>query len=234
MFNQNVKDVLTQINGITNSVILKYPQTVAVSDSQDIMVLVDIASLDSDEFPEIGLKDSLNDYLSLFKLFPEDAEVSIEGNTINIGSGDMQSSYIMDNVALMDAYDKNPEQFAKTEQVPSVADFDLLDEDIKKIKEATGVFKDLSEVIITSQDGDITLSLGATNKFNAKSNKFSIRKQGNTSKEFEIKIPVENFKMIPLSNYTFSVKYNSARDAYRILMTNQSLQGLKILMTVKV
>lgn len=234
MFNNNVINVLTQINGITNSVILKYPQTVAVSESQDMMCLVDISKIEESEFPEIGLKDSLADFLNLFKLFPEERTTSVDGNTISISSGDVQSAYIMDNIALMDAYNKNPEQFAKTEAVPSVASFDLNIDDIKNIKSATGVFKDLSEVIFHSQDGDMTVSLGATNKFNAKSNTFSVRKNAQTSKEFEIKIPVENFKMLPVSDYTVEVKYNSARDSYRILMINKSLDGFKVLMSVKV
>lgn len=234
MFNKNVIDVLQQVNGVTNSVILKYPQTVAVSESQDLMLLVDISKLDSDAFPEIGLKDSLSDFLSLFKLFPEDRSVAIEGNTIDVASGTMSSSYIMDNIALMDAYNKQPDQFDKTEAVPSVATFDLGLDDIKNLKSATGVFKDLSEVIFKSQDGDMKISLGATNKFNAKSNTFSVTKQANTSKEFDIKIPVENFKMLPASEYSVDVKYNSSRDSYRILMTNKSLEGFKVLMSVKV
>lgn len=233
MFNKEVIEVLSQINGMTNSVILKYPQTVAVTESQDMMVCFDISALDSDEFPEIGLKDSLGDLLSLFKLFPEDREISIEGNTINVSSGTLSSSYIMDNVALMDAYNKDPVQFEKTESAPSVATFDLSTDDIKSVKSATGVFKDLSEVIFTSQDGDMYVSLGATNKFNARSNTFSVQKSADTSKEFEIKIPVENFKVLPVSDYTIDVKYNSARDSYRILLDNKSLDGFKILMTVK-
>jgi hypothetical protein len=234
MFNKNVIDVLQQVNGVTNSVILKYPQTVAVSESQDLMLLVDISKLDNSEFPEIGLKDSLSDFLALFKLFPEDRSVTIEGNTIDVASGTMNSSYIMDNIALMDAYNKQPDQFEKTEAVPSVATFDISLEDIKNLKSATGVFKDLSEVIFKSQDGDMKISLGATNKFNAKSNSFTVTKTANTNKEFEIKIPVDNFKMLPASEYTVDVKYNSARDSYRILMTNKSLQGFKVLMSVKV
>jgi len=234
MFNKNVTDVLTQLNGITNSVILKYPQTVAVSESQDMLVLVDISALDSEGFPEIGLKDNLNDFLSLFKLFPEDRNVTIEGNNINITSGSISSSYIVDNVALMDAYNKSPEQFSKTAEVPSVASFDLSIDDIKNLKSATGVFKDLSEVIFTSQDGDMKLSLGATNKFNAKSNTYSVTKTANTTKEFQIKIPVDNFKMLPVSDYTVEVKYNSARDSYRLLLVNKSLEGFKVLLTVKV
>jgi hypothetical protein len=234
MFNKNVTDVLSQLNSVTNSVILKYPQTVAVSDSQDMMLLVDISALDSDPFTDIGLKDSLSDFLNLFKLFPEDRSVEIDGNTVNVSSGSTESSYIMDNIALMDAYNKNPDQFEKTEAVPSVASFDLGVDDIKNLKSATGVFKDLSEVLFVSQDGDMKVSLGATNKFNAKSNTFSVMKTANTSKEFEIKIPVDNFKMLPVSDYTVEVKYNSARDSYRILMLNKSLEGFKVLMSVKV
>jgi hypothetical protein len=196
--------------------------------------LFDISALDSDSFEPVGLKDSLSDFLGLFKLFPEDRTVSIEGNTVNVSCAGTSSTYIMDNIALMDAYDKSAEQFEKTEQVPSVATFDLSTGDIKNIKSATGVFKDLSEVLFTSKDGDVQVSLGATNKFNAKSNTFSVTRQANTTKEFEIKIPVENFKMLPVSDYLVEVKYNSARDSYRILLKNKSLDGFKVIMSVKV
>jgi len=234
MFNKNVIDVLQQVNGVTNSIILKYPKTVAVSESQDIMLLVDISTLDDTPFPEIGLKDSLSDFLNLFKLFPEDRVVKIEGNTVDITSGKLSSSYIMDNIALMDSYNKDAAQFDKTQEVPDVCTFILTTEDIKNIKSASGVFKDLSEVLITAQDGEVQISLGATNKFNAKSNKFSIAKPTQSTKEFEIKIPVENFKMLPLSEYELNVKYNSARDSYRILLKSTTLNGFMILMSVKV
>lgn len=234
MFNKNVINVLTQINGITNSVILKYPTTVAVSESQDMMISFDVSSLDAAQFSDLGLKDSLSDFLNLIKLFPEERDVQIEGNTINVSAGNNASCFITDNLALMDAYNKDPEQFIKTENVPSVATFDLSVDDIKNIKSATGVFKDLSEVLFTSQDGDMKISLGATNKFNAKSNTYSVTKNANTTKEFEVKIPVDNFKMLPVSDYVVDVKFNSARNSYRILMTNKSLDGFKILMSVKV
>jgi hypothetical protein len=234
MFNKNLTEVLSQVNSITNSIILRYPTTVAVSESQDVMVSIDVSVLDGDQFPEIGLKDSLSDFLSLFKLFGEDREVSVENNTVSVSSGNNSSCYITDNIALMDAYDKDPEQFVKTEQAPSVASFDLAVDDIKNIKSATGVFKDLTEVLFTSIDGDMKVSLGATNKFNAKSNTYSVTKGAQTSKEFEIKIPVENFKMLPVSDYTVDVKYNSARDSYRVMLSSNSLDGFKIIMSVKV
>jgi hypothetical protein len=234
MFNKDTINVLQEVNKITNSVILKYPTTIAVSETQDIMVSFDTGSLDPEGFGEIPLKDSLSDFLSLFKLFEGERDVSIEGNLININSGAVSSSYIFDNIALMDAYNKSPEQFEKTEQVPTVASFELLVNDIKSIGSASGVFKDLSEVIFKAQDGDMTVSLGATNKFNAKSNRYSVTKACDSSKELEIKIPIENFKMLPVSDYNVEVKYNSARDAYRILMTSKSLKDFKIILSVKV
>jgi hypothetical protein len=234
MFNKKVVDVLTQVNAITNSVILKYPQTVAASESKDMKIMFDISKLDQDEFPEIGLNNSLSEFLSVFKLFPEERNVVIDGKKIDISCDNISSSYISDVVALMDAYNEKPDQFIKTEEVPSVATFELSVNDIKNIKSAAGVFKDLEEVIFTSQDDDMKISLASTNKFNAKSNTFSINKNAQTTKEFVVKIPVDNFKMIPQSDYIIDVKHNSARNSYRILMRNKNFEDFKILMSVKV
>jgi len=234
MFNKNVITVLKEINKVTDTVILKYPVTVAVSSSMDVLVQCDISKLDSDVFEDVPLKDSLSEFISLFGLFSDDKSVSIEGNVVNISDDSTESKYITANSALMDFWDKDATPFEKTEAVASVATFKLTVDDIKNIKSASGVFKDLTEVIFTSKDGDVKVSLGATNKFNAKSNTYSVTKPANTSKEFEIKIPVENFKMFSESNYTVDVKYNSAKDSYRILLNNESLEGYKVLLTVKV
>ena len=234
MLNKETIAVLQQLNAITNSVILRYPQTVAVSESQDMMVMMDFADVD-EPFPEIPLRDSLSDLIRLFGLFSDDRQVRVDENVISITSGDSEtaSTFIMDNPALMGAYDKDPEQFAKTESVPSVAQFVLTSDDMKNIKAASGVFKDLSEVIFAASDDSVTVSLGATNKFNARSNTYSVNKRCDVKKAFDVKVPVENFRMIPQSTYEVHVKYNSARDAYRILLVGKTLEGFKILMSVK-
>lgn len=230
--NKDLTNVLQQLNSITNTVILKYPITVAASEAKDMYVHLDISQLDDNSFPDIGLNNNLNNYLNLFKLFDDTRAVTFKGDTVEISSGEITSSYITDNVALMEGYDISPEQFQKTEEVPTVCSIDLTVDDIKKLKSATGVFKDLSEIIIKCQDSEVSMSLGATNKFNARDNSYKIRKNTSATKEFEIKIPVENFKKLPESEYTFEVKYNEARDAYRILMKNKALSGLKLIMSV--
>lgn len=230
--NKQLISTLTQLNSITNTLILKHPITVASSEAKDIYVYLDVSGIDTNSFPNIGLNNNLNSYLNLFKLFNEERTVSYEGDTIKISSGDISSSYISDNVALMEAYDISPDQFQKTEEVPTVCSIDLGVDDIKNLKSATSVFKDLSEIIIKCQDSEVSISLGATNKFNARDNSYKIKKNVSSTKEFEIKIPVENFKKIPESEYSFEVKYNESRDAYRILMKNKALSGLKLIMSV--
>lgn len=233
MFNSNTLDVLQSINQITNSAILEYPVSVFVAETGDIQVYWDVSKVDPEEFPSIGLMDSLSDFLQLFKLFPEDRSVSIEDNVISVKSGRSASTLITSNLVLMDAFKRDATQFERTEEAPSIAVFDLEVEDMKQIKSASSVFRDLTEVIITSKDGDIEVSLGATNRFGARSNTYSVVKDAETTKEFEIKLPVENFKVLPNSNYEVQVKYNAKRDSYRILMINKSLDGLKLMLSTK-
>lgn len=233
MFNKDVIKFLSLINGVTNTVIMKYPQTVALSEEQDVMLLFDVSKMDQDQFENFGLKNSLDEFLKLVALFPEDREINMDGNSINVTSGDMSSSFITDKLALMDAWDRDASQFDKTEAVPSVCTFDLSPDDVSKIQKSTNVFKDLTEVVFKSQDDDMMISLAATNKFNAKSNTFSVTKPCNASKEFEIKIPKENFCMLPASEYQVDVKYNASKNAYRIFMSNKSFDGFKLMLSVK-
>ncbi len=173
--NKELTNVLSQLNSITNTVILKHPITVAASEAKDIYVHLDVSQLDFNTFPDIGLNNNLNNYLNLFKLFDDNRTVAFKGDTVEISSGEITSSYITDNVALMEAYDISPDQFQKTEEVPTVCSIDLSVDDIKKLKSATGVFKDLSEIIIKCQDSEVSLSLGATSKFNARDNSYKFQ-----------------------------------------------------------
>lgn len=232
--NKQLIKVLEELNKITDSVILKYPITTAISEAADIRVMLDVSKLESNAFPDIGLSKNLSNYLSLYKLFPEDREVKYDKDVIMISSGDITSSYISDSIVMMDSYNIDVDQFTKTEQVPSVVEFDLLVEDIKKINSASSVFKDLNEVIISSVDGDVSVYLGATGKFNARNNNFKINKRCKSTKDFEAKIPVENFKRIPESEFKVKIKYNAAKDSYRLLLDSNTLEGFKIILSTKI
>ena len=232
MFNNSVINLLTQVNGITNSVILKYPTTVANSPAGDILVNIPMDKLDEDTFTNLGIY-NLGEFLNTFKLFGENREVSIENDVISVSEGEMSLQYISNNINLMTEFDKNPDIFTKTESVPTVASFIMTEEDIKKLKQASGVFKDLTDVVFKSQDGEISISLAATGRFNSKSNNFTLTKSAETTKEFDVIIPVDNFKTLPGGEYEINVKYNESRQAYRVIFNSKDLEDFKVLMAVK-
>lgn len=196
------------------------------------MVDVDLGAFDSEAFENIHLIDKMGDFISFMGLF-ENPEVQMDEKEINIKEGSKRSSFLFDNPALMSAFDKDSVQFDRTEEVPDVCVFELTVDDFKDINKASGVFKTLEEVIIRAQDGDAELVLGNTSSFNARSNSYSLEKPGTATKEFEVKIPVTNFKKLPVSNYTVYVKYNSERDAYRVLLKNNDID-LRVILSVKV
>lgn len=232
MFNSQLCSVLNQINGITNSVILKYPETVALAEDRSLMVRFNVASFDADEFQEVPLNDGLSDFLKIFKLFGDERKVTFNNNVINISDGTHAVDYITYDKALMSTFDVNATQFERTKQVPTIAEFSLTIDDIKALRDAGNIFKNLDNVIIEAKDGQLKLSLGNLNSFNAQFNTYSITKETTLlTKDFKIAMTRANFNKIPMSNYVIQIKYNSERDAYRIFATNSSIDDFELIMS---
>lgn len=232
MFNNGVITILKEVNKITNSAILRYPVSILNSPSADMLVHINLQNLDPQDFPEIGVY-NLSEFLNIFNLIDEEREVNINNGIIFIKDNAVSAEYISDKITLLSEYDKQVSIFDTTDSVPTVAEFKLMADEIKKIKQASKVFSDLEEVQFLSQDDEMHISLSASNRFNAKSNKFNLTKEADTSKEFDIRIPVDNFDKLPLSEYTVYIKYNATRNAYRILLKSTEISDFKILMTVK-
>lgn len=235
MFNSNLCAVLSQVNNITNSVILRYPETVAVSEDQGTLIKFNVSDIDPDEFQEIPLNDSLSDFLRLFKLFGDDRTVSFNGNVVNISDSNHAVKFITYDKELMLPFDKDSTQIERTKEVPTVAEFTLTVDDIKALKDASSIFKNLESVIIESKDGQLTLSLGNVNSFNAQSNEYAITKEcTELSKDFRVSISMDKFSRIPASSYTVQIKYNSDRDKYRLYAVNDTLTDMEMVMSLNV
>lgn len=232
MLNTNVTNVLQQINGITDTVILKYPTTIINSGPGDVIAKLDMKELDEDEFKDIGLF-SLGEFLNVLKLFPEeDRSIEFKDNTIHVNAGKMISKYPSTQISLLSDYDKGEKVFTVTEAVPTVCSFTLTSEDMKKIKSASSVFKELTDIVIESIDGVTIVSLGAGTSFNTKSSSFSVEMESETTKEFKLHINAQNFNNLPNSDYEVMVKYNSAKNAYRVLLNSTDI-NMSILLAVK-
>lgn len=233
MFNNNVISVLNSINKITDTLIIKYPVTYATSESQDILFEIDISQLDSDEFPNVYLFKSLPQFVGLMRLFGDNRKVNFSENIITISSEDnsQKSSLVMHNPALFQEVQET--QIEKTKEFPSVAEFDLTTDDFKNMTSALGILKDLDEITIKTVESGVEFILGSGNRYEASSDNYSILKECDTSKEFEVKFDAEKLSLIPPSDYTMQIKYNSTREAYRVLLINKKIP-LTILLALRV
>lgn len=215
MFNKNVRGIVKALRPISNSVVFRYPETVFCSPSGDVLVKIDISKLDQDEFKEFGIFDVSN-FLGILDIFSDDAEITI-GNPIQIKDENSSSTYITTSLEILNQFDKSPEIFKSVDKFPSVLEFVITKDDILKIKSAANTFKELGEISINGSDSTL-IKLESTNNFNLKTNTFELRKPEKSSKEFNIKIPVQNFNLIPSTmDYNVLVKYNEERDAYRVI-----------------
>ena len=231
MLNKATITTLAEINKFTNSVVLKYPYTIANSPSNDIMLQLDVSQLDAESFPDIGLFNNLSEFLSNFALYSDDRVVTVEDNVIAIKDGNYSGRYITNKISLLRDYDKPKSIFDTTLATNTVCTFELGTELISKIKQASKTFTDLNDVLITSKDGETTVSLTATNKFNAQANTFNIIVPSQTTKEFSIAIPVENMSLLPNTPYQAEVKFNEQKGAYRFLLQSTEVNGLLVMLS---
>lgn len=232
MLNKNVINMLQSLNGITNSGILKYPTTILNNSAGDVVVKVNLESLDPESFDNIGIY-NLSEFISIFKLFGSDYTCNISDGIINVTSGNNSVQYLTTNLAVLENHDKDEKIFSSTESVPTICSVKLTIEDLKTIKSASSVFKELTDIVFISKDNDLTIKLGSTNNFNANSNSFSVKKPNvDGTKEFTVKIPADNFNALPLGEYTLEFKYNEQRDAYRVIIKSTEVD-ITVLMAVK-
>jgi hypothetical protein len=170
--------------------------------------------------------------LAIFKLFSDDRTVKRIDNLINVSDGSSSVNYIVSTEKQCGYVDKTA-AFSTTEEVPTVCEFVLSKDNLKNLRQASGIFKDLDEYLFETTDSGLKISLASTNSFNAKSNTYNINAIAKSSKEFKIKLPVGNLNMIPIGDYKIEVKHNSARDAYRLLLKSTDLENFKILLSLK-
>ena len=233
MFNKQVIDTLKSVNSITESLVLKYPNTYAVSAERNIMVKIPVSKLDTDEFSDIGFNHSLTDFLSLVGLF-EDATISQENDVIYFKSQDTNASFITDDISLLEQYNVDETQIERTKQCDTVAKFTLTPSDMEKFRKASSVLKNLPDLAFESKDGKLTMFLTNTAIINSKSNTYSLVKTAETNKEFAVSLLMTDFVKLPSTEYDVEIKYNSnaKRNNYRMLLKSKTLEDFEIVTSI--
>lgn len=232
MFNRESVDFLKVMNKITNSMVLNYPITTGRTESADIAYKFDLSKYDTDGFENpIGIYD-LSTFLNIFGLCDEDREVNIDNNSITVSDKTTSVKFLTSATSVLSPYEFKQEQFDKTNEFPSVLEMNLTAEDIRKLKSASATFKELDTAVI-SCDESVELSLTQIGKFNKSSNSFRIKKNEESTKKFNVGISLETLSKIPQVDYTLIVKYNESRDAYRIILKTDKIDGLSLVISVK-
>lgn len=232
MFNRESVDFLKVMNKITNSMVLNYPITTGRTESADIAYKFDLSKYDTDGFENpIGIYD-LSTFLNIFGLCDEDREVNIDNNSITVSDSTTSVKFLTSATSVLSPYEFKQEQFDKTNEFPSVLEMNLTAEDIRKLKSASATFKELDTAVISCDDS-VELSLTQIGKFKKSSNSFRIKKTEESTKKFNVGISLETLSKIPQVDYTLIVKYNESRDAYRIILKTDKIEGLSLVISVK-
>lgn len=236
MLEKEAIDALAGASNITDSIILKYPETVAVSDAQDIMMAINIKDRSS-EFEPIALYQSFGRFLNLLKMFGENT-IGIQGNILTVKNDQgMTANVVVSNPALMTSFDKSTEQFDRTEQTNSVAEFVLTADNLKKIHTASSLFSYADSVSFIAKDNELKVKVGSEDSMNSSTSSDSLVLDTTAdvlTKEFKVSIPLENFNMLPVATYKVFIKYNSVKNKYRVLMKNLDCEGIRIILAVKI
>ena len=232
MFNKESVDFLRIMNKITNSMVLSFPVTTGRTESADIAYKFDLSKYDTDGFENsIGIYD-LSTFLNIFNLCDEDRNVEISENVITVSDKTTSVNFLTSATSVLTPFEYKQEQFDRSNEFPSVLEMTFTAEDIRKLKSASSTFRELDTAVISCDDS-VELSLTQVGKFKKSSNSFRIKKSETGNKQFIIGIALETLSKIPQVDYKMSVKYNEPRNAYRIILTTDKIEGLSLIISVK-
>jgi len=221
MLNKETREVLKSLTGVSNAFILDN-QTTITDEFKQIICSVNLEKLGEDFKEKIGISEMTN-FLNAVNLI-QDPEIGIKNRIINIKNDKSKIKYLSSDLKSMQETDYKVVE--RTKAVNTVTSFKVTKDLIDMIKKGVSVFNTFDTLFITKKDDNITLSLGIENSFNSSSNEFSIEipDHKSTGNDFVVKLPIQGFLKIPVTEYDLDVKYNAEKDSYRIYMSNSLIE----------
>lgn len=232
MITKETLERISNCTNITNSITIKYPITMAVSDSRDMVMRIDLSDMEEFDRP-VSFFNRLSNFLCITKLY-DDFKINVHDNIITIQDANSKSStdFIESYAELMTDYNFDEEQFTKTENAVSILEFELTANEVKKLKTAGGTLQNIEKLIIENQGEELKIKLKSSNIAARVDDCFTIVKDIPSTKQFNISIPFSNFTKLSNQNYKFFVKYNSKNNSYRVLIHNLDNDKIKLLLSV--
>lgn len=232
MITKETLERISNCTNITNSITIKYPITMAVSDSRDMVMRIDLSDMEEFDRP-VSFFNRLSNFLCITKLY-DDFKINVHDNIITIQDANSKSStdFIESYAELMTDYNFDEEQFTKTENAVSIQEFELTANEVKKLKTAGGTLQNIEKLIIENQGEELKIKLKSSNIAARVDDCFTIVKDIPSTKQFNISIPFSNFTKLSNQDYKFFVKYNSKNNSYRVLIHNLDNDKIKLLLSV--
>lgn len=232
MITKETLERISNCTNITNSITIKYPITMAVSDSRDMVMRIDLSDMEEFDRP-VSFFNRLSNFLCITKLY-DDFKINVHDNIITIQDANSKSStdFIESYAELMTDYNFDEEQFTKTENAVSIQEFELTANEVKKLKTAGSTLQNIEKLIIENQGEELKIKLKSSNIAARVDDCFTIVKDIPSTKQFNISIPFSNFTKLSNQNYKFFVKYNSKNNSYRVLIHNLDNDKIKLLLSV--
>ena len=232
MLNRQTLDFLKIIGKFTDVTILRYPVTCGISEDKDIVYSVDISKFDTDGFDTALGIHKLNSFLNMFNMFDNDYELEVDNKSITVKDPDTSVRYLLAVPEAISSYDAQESQFDLTANIPSVLEFDLTTDIIKKLKAGASSFSELNTVLFEGGDNPNISLVQTESREGMSSNTIKINIHEEAKKNFKMGISIITLGRLPLGNYSVSVKYNEAKDKYRIYLESKDIEGFRIILPV--
>lgn len=220
MFSKEYLNALSKVNGFTDKVILKYPITTLASSARDVIAIIDAEALGCDKFEDSGVYE-LSKFTSVLGMF-ENPSVAREGNLLKMQEPTRSSVFTLCDLDLLQNYQIPAELITKLDSFPNVAEFDLSSGDLANFKKASSIMSELNALEIKGLNGNTEVFLSFHNRFNSSSNEYRRDFLGTSTKDFDLKLGIENIQKLPNTDYVVKVKYNEEKDAYRVIFVAQN------------
>jgi len=228
MLNKNTREILGQLGQINQSQIITYPVTTIML-GKAIQAFLDVSELGETEFAEIGVFDinQLNSVVSVI----DDPEISNDNGTLTVKNKSQSIKYGTTTIDIIESECRgNPELLQRiTGNNTLVMDFEIDAKELDRLKKMSGLLKDLTDLIISSEDGQISLEVTSKEK---SSNNYSVDVQGNIIEEVSMSLIMDVVKKLPNSGFKVSV-YKSSKGSLVAVFTSTGVEGLNIVLAAK-
>ena len=229
MLTKDTRAILKSMLSINNSAIIE-PTTYGRDEFSSIIFRLNLEDLETDPLPEFGIFD-MGSFLSALDLLDEPT-IELSGNIITATDANSTLKFVTSDISSLEDIAVKPTLIDSTLKVASILEFNFGAAALAKLKKAAGTFKVFDTLFIINDKSGIQLKMGTKDSFSKSNNSFSMKIESdvNTGKEFEIALPLESILKIPALDYTFHVKWNEQKDAYRVVLDNAIMTFVMSLM----